>query len=198
MVSLKYGTGNDPYCYKNTDVLINELSIKDAIILEQAETEISNISSAAIDFTPPPYNFTYLQNIHRILFSDLYLWAGKTRIIGMRKGDTMFCHPEHIQRETDKLFKQFANDDYFQKSTITSLVVKIAELYGDLNIIHPFREGNGRSQRILFEHIIVNCGYKISWASVNKEDWIKANINSVHCDYLLLENIFSRCITESN
>jgi cell filamentation protein len=71
MTSLKYGTGNDPYCYKNTDVLINQLNIKDVSILENAENEISDISSASIDFAPPPYNFFYLQNIHQNLFGDL-------------------------------------------------------------------------------------------------------------------------------
>lgn len=196
MSSLKYGTGKDPYCYNDTDVLINRLNIKDASILEQAETEISDISSASIDFALPPYNFPYLQSIHQELFSDLYDWAGQPRTIGMNKGDTMFCRPEYIQHEVEKLFQTLAKNNYFQDTLIPELVIKIAELYGDLNIIHPFREGNGRSQRILFEHIIVNCGYKISWANVNKDEWIQANINSVHCDYSLLENIFSRCISE--
>ncbi|MGL1958689.1 MAG: Fic family protein [Colwellia sp.] len=196
MVSLKYGTGNDPYCYENTDILINKFEIKNATILEQAETEISNVSSASIDFSPPPYNFAYLQKIHQILFGDLYTWAGQSRTIGMNKGDTMFCRPEHIQREVTKLFNVLSHANYFQNISMTELIVKIAEFYGDLNIIHPFREGNGRSQRILFEHIIVNCGFKISWANVNKNEWIQANINSVHCDYSLLENIFTRCITE--
>jgi len=196
MVSRKYGTGNDPYCYTGTDVLINVLNITDATILEQAETEISDISSSSIDFAPPPYNFPYLQSIHHKLFSDLYAWAGQPRTIGMNKGDTMFCRPEYIQHEADKLFNILGNADYFQNISLSALIAKIAEFYGDLNIVHPFREGNGRSQRILFEHIIVNCGYKISWANVNKEEWIQANINSVHCDYTLLENIFTRCISE--
>jgi len=126
----------------------------------------------------------------------LYEWAGIARTIGINKGDTMFCRPEYIQQEADKLFKKLSNANYFQNASLSILIVKIAEFYGDLNIIHPFREGNGRSQRILFEHIIVNCGYKISWANVNKEEWIKANINSVHCDYSVLKAIFSRCISE--
>ncbi len=116
MPSLKYGTGNDPYCYKNTDVLINQLNIKDAVILEQAETEISDISSVSIDFAPPPYNFPYLQSIHQKLFGDLYAWAGESRTIGMNKGDTMFCRPEYIQREIDKLFNNLAKASYFQNT----------------------------------------------------------------------------------
>jgi len=196
MTSLKYGTGVDPYCYGDSDVLVNKLNIKDLVILEQAETEITEISSSTIDFSPPPYDFSYLQTIHQKLFTDLYEWAGKIRTIGINKGKTMFCRPEYIQQEAEKLFRALANANYFQGVPLSVLIVKIAEFYGDLNIIHPFREGNGRSQRILFEHIIVNCGYKISWANVNKEEWIEANINSVHCDYSVLEAIFSRCINK--
>tara|TARA_R110001583_G_scaffold138880_1_gene290620 strand:- start:47528 stop:47836 length:309 start_codon:yes stop_codon:yes gene_type:complete len=94
----------------------------------------------------------------------------------MNKGDTMFCRPEYIQREIDKLFKTLASANYFQNTPISVLIIKIAELYGDLNIIHPFREGNGRSQRILFEHIIVNCGYKISWVNVNKDEFQQSHL----------------------
>ena len=196
MVSMKYGTGDDPYCYKNTDILINNLNIKDNALLELAETDISLLSSESIDFAPPPYNFTYLKNIHKTLFSDLYLWAGLIRTIGINKGDTMFCRPEYIQREADKIFSLLAQENYFQRLNIEEFIIKMAEFYGDLNIIHPFREGNGRSQRILFEHITVNSGFQISWSSVTKDEWIQANINSVHCDYSLLESIFSRCVSE--
>jgi cell filamentation protein len=196
MVSMKYGTGDDPYCYTDTNTLINNLDIKDSNLLELAETDISRISSESIDFSPPPYNLNYLKSIHKTLFGDLYLWAGLTRTIGINKGDTMFCRPEYIQREADKIFSLLAKENYFQQLNIEIFIIKIAEFYGDLNIIHPFREGNGRSQRILFEHIIVNCGFQISWSSVTKEEWIQANINSVHCDYSLLEAIFSRCVSE--
>ncbi|MGB1262492.1 MAG: putative adenosine monophosphate-protein transferase Fic [Cognaticolwellia sp.] len=194
-MSIKYGTGNDPYCYNGTDVLINKLNIKNNSILENAEAELSQLSLESIDFTPPPYNFLYLQKIHKTLFGDLYDWAGSIRTIGMNKGDTMFCRPEYIQNETDKVFIKLAKNNYFLNIPHNSFINSIAELYGDLNIIHPFREGNGRSQRILFEHIIVNAGYKISWMNVSKDEWIQANINSVGCDYELLENIFTRCIS---
>jgi fido (protein-threonine AMPylation protein) len=70
MASLKYSTA--PCCCKDTDVLINQLNIKDSTIIEQAETEINDISSASIDFPPLPYSFPYLQNIHQTLFDDLY------------------------------------------------------------------------------------------------------------------------------
>ncbi|KRP59850.1 Fic/DOC family protein [Pseudomonas trivialis] len=72
---------------------------------------------------------------------------------------------------------------------------EIAEVYGDLNVIHPFREGNGRAQRILFEQIIVNAGGSVNWWLVKDAAWIPANIDAVACDYSGLEAIFQRCIS---
>jgi len=79
-------------------------------------------------------------------------------------------------------------------ATQADLVRQIAEAYGDLNVIHPFREGNGRAQRILFEQIIVNAGFSVNWWLVKHAAWIPANIDAVACDYRGLEAIFERCI----
>ena len=63
-------------------------------------------------------------------------------------------------------------------------------------MVHPFREGNGRVQRILFEHIVANCGYEISWSDIDKDSWVEANIAAVICDYSKLESIFDFCIED--
>ncbi|MGY2682727.1 fido (protein-threonine AMPylation protein) [Pseudomonas tolaasii] len=85
---------------------------------------------------------------------------------------------------------------WFVGATQDALVVQIAEAYGDLNVIHPFREGNGRAQRILFEQIIVNAGFSVDWWLVKDAAWIPANIDAVACDYRGLEAIFERCISK--
>ncbi|MNT81573.1 putative adenosine monophosphate-protein transferase fic [compost metagenome] len=64
-------------------------------------------------------------------------------------------------------------------------------------MIHPFRDGNGRAQRILFEHLIINAGYEISWWPVEEGEWLRANIEAVFCDYDALVRIFERCIGRS-
>lgn len=63
-----------------------------------------------------------------------------------------------------------------------------------MNMIHPLSDGNGRAQRILFEHIVINTGFEISWNHVDREEWVNANIASVHCDYAPFLAIFDRCI----
>jgi cell filamentation protein len=61
-------------------------------------------------------------------------------------------------------------------------------------MLHPFREGNGRAQRILFEHIIINCGYEFDLETIEQKEWIEANIAGVGCDYTPMAKLFSRCI----
>ncbi|MDH4580515.1 hypothetical protein E8F20_01340 [Pseudomonas sp. BN415] len=69
-----------------------------------------------------------------------------------------------------------------------------AEHFGDLNMIHPFRDGIGRAQRILFEHLIVNVGYEISWWPAEEAEWLRASVDTVVFDYSALIRIFDRCI----
>ena len=93
-----------------------------------------------------------------------------------------------------QLFAALAQANWFQVLGRTQLINACAELFGDLNVVHPFREGNGRAQRILFEHIIVNAGYEISWWPVEAGEWIQANIDAVGCDYAGLVRVFERCV----
>lgn len=190
----KYGTENDPLCYPESNVLINLLDITDQSALDIAEIDITNISILEINFNPPPYNLSYLSNIHKSLFSDIYSWAGELRTLDISKGTTRFCNVQFIEREAAKLFNKLAGDGYLEDLDRFDLVKAVAEYYGDINMLHPFREGNGRTQRILFEHIITNASFEISWETTNRDEWIEANIAAVNCDYKPLEAIFEKCI----
>ncbi|KPB68023.1 Cell filamentation protein Fic [Pseudomonas ficuserectae] len=62
-------------------------------------------------------------------------------------------------------------------------------------MIHPFREGNGRVQRILFEHLALSAGYELDWATVSQEEWVRANIDGVNVNYGPMKDIFERIVT---
>jgi cell filamentation protein len=193
----KYGAGQDPYCPPGSTVLRNRLNLTDAKTLAQAERDLSEVAAESIDFSPPPYSLSYLQAIHRRLFSDLYDWAGELRTVDISKDDTHFCVTSRIEPEANKLFNALAGANWFQELDRADLIIASAELFGDLNVVHPFREGNGRAQRILFEHIIVNAGYEISWWPVGPGEWIQANIDAVGCDYAGLVRVFERCVGQA-
>lgn len=172
----KYGTGQDPYCYPDSQVLENLLGIRDENTLENAERELTEIAVQNIGFSEPPYDYAYLKLIHKILFTDVYAWAGEERTIDLSKQDTRFCTATRIEPEANKLFSKLENKKYFVGLTEDELIVQAADLYSELNVIHPFREGNGRSQRILFEQIFLHCGYSISWNPVSRKEWLEANV----------------------
>ncbi len=191
---LKYGSNNDPYCYEGTEVLLNKINIKESSLLENAEREITSFTANEIDFSPAPYDLTYWRSIHKTLFIDLYEWAGEIRTVFITKKETQFCNPQFIEQEANRHFKILAKDNYYVGYSREVLIEKSAELFAELNLIHPFREGNGRTQRILFEHIFANCGYQIDWSSVSVDEWIAANIAGVYMDYSLLALIFDKAL----
>lgn len=191
----KYGAGDDPYCYPGSDVLINKLDIKEDEKLAEAEKVLSDLSLDDIEFSPPPYNLDYFQSIHLQLFSDIYEWAGKIRTVDISKGNTRFCTCQFIEREANKLFDDLAKANYFIHYTRDELVKAIAEFYVEINVVHPFREGNGRAQRILFEHIITNTGFTLSLESIEQDEWIEANIAGYNGDYGPMETLFEHCIS---
>ena len=192
----KYGElGDSLYCYSGTSILKNKLNIRDEHILEQAELELSGLSSSLIDYAEPPYNLQYLQAIHTQLFGDLYEWSGQLRQIDISKGDTRFCTFSRIEIETNNLLNSLQQQNYFQDLESKYFIPKLADLYCELNVIHPFREGNGRTQRIFFEHLIAYCGYGIDWSKINsKEHWVQANIEGFYGNLQPLIQIFDSCI----
>ncbi len=190
----KYGVGQDPYCYPGTQVLRNRLQLHEAQILAQAERDLTEIAASQLDFAPPPYGFDYLKRLHHILFRDLYEWAGQIRTVDISKGGTHFCTVNRVEPEAIKIFEAMAHDAWFEGYGREQLIEVAAPCYGDLNMIHPFREGNGRAQRILFEHLIINVGFEVNWWAVKEDEWIAANVDAVICDYRALLRVFDQCI----
>jgi cell filamentation protein len=191
----KYDAANDHYCISGTTVLRNKLGIEDESILEEAEREITSNTSDEITYQSPPYDMEYLQDLHLTLFEPLYDWAGCIRDASISKGGTIFCIPARILPESKKLFDDLESEDWFQELSREELCKKLAEYYCEFNMIHPFREGNGRVQRIFFEHLTLSTGYELDWFDVTKEEWIQANIDGVAVDYNKMEEIFSRILT---
>ncbi|WP_434557801.1 putative adenosine monophosphate-protein transferase Fic [Pseudomonas sp. Z5-35] len=193
----KYGVGEDAYCYAGSTVLRNKLEIRDESTLDEAEQQLSAIAAASVEFNPPPYSLSYLQNIHRALFCDLFEWAGELRTVGMAKQATRFCQPEYMEKEADKIFAKLATANWFEGMDRAELIVAVADAYCDINVVHPFREGNGRAQRILFEHLIMNAGFEISWWGIEKDEWICANIAAYNGVLGPMEEVFEKCIGQA-
>jgi len=189
----KYGVANDPYCWPGTSVLRNKLDIHDEAVLADAEAEFAAVALEHIEIEAPPFDLDYLRHLHEQLFCDVYEWAGEIRSIDLSKGTTRFCTSHRIAPEADKVMRALGRVDLLQTPRNTA-IGHIAECFGELNVVHPFREGNGRTLRLFFEHFLVLHGYAVDWRKVEHHGWISACIAAVECNYAPLEAIFEGCI----
>lgn len=146
-----YTTVQSVYCYPDTDVLINKLNIHDKAELKQAEEEFTAVKQMALLQEPIKGRFTktHLFRIHRFLFEDVYPFAGHIRKEQISKGDTMFYPPDLIDRELERVFKNIHSKKLLAEQGEEKQIQNLSQTMAELNIIHPFREGNGRSTREL-------------------------------------------------
>ncbi|UAA40012.1 putative adenosine monophosphate-protein transferase Fic [Paraneptunicella aestuarii] len=194
----KYDASNDHYCYKGSSTLVNLLNIEDMKTLEAAEREITAITVKRVTFSKPPYSLDYMKKLHRELFSDLYSWAGQIRTVDIAKGGTRFCNCSRIEAESKRRFDSLNREDWLNGLERELFCERLAEHYCELNMIHPFREGNGRVQRLLFEHLALAAGYELNWENVGKHEWVQANIDGVQVNYERMNNIFLNVVQPIN
>lgn len=193
----KYGVASDKYCYQNSNVLINLLDIRDSDELARAETEFTAVRYKTYEASQQiitDFTFDHLKHLHHHLFQDVYAWAGIPRDVDISKGNTRFCTWTRIEPEAVKLFKTVSSLSEHNKTNI--FVEKVADLFCELNLLHPFREGNGRVLRFFFEEMLFTLGYEVKWPEISQQDWIAANIAGVNLDLEPLKVIFSNAISE--
>ena len=191
-----YTTVQSMYCYPDTDVLINKLNIRDKAELKQAEEEFTAVKQMALLQEPIKGRFTktHLFRIHRFLFEDVYPFAGHIRKEQISKGDTMFYPPDLIDRELERVFKNIRSKKLLAERNEEKQIQNLSQTMAELNIIHPFREGNGRTQRVFLTQLIRNAGYDISFADMDTDLLMIATIQSAQGVTDLLKAVFSESI----
>ena len=149
--------------------LENKLDLTSSADLAREEERISKkkavelFETGLLD-TLPAGKFVTLQAIHKYLFEDIYDFAGEIRTVNMAKGNFRFAPLMYLQVALE-------NIDKMPQSNFDEIVEK----YVEMNIAHPFREGNGRSTRIWLDHILKNeIGKVVDWSKVDKEDYLLA------------------------
>ena len=185
-----YTTTQSIYCYPDSNVLKNKLNISDNKLLKTAEEEITLIKQMELLKNPIKGNFSkaHLMNIHKFIFEDIYSFAGKIRREQISKADTMFYPPNLIDRELDKVFTKIKEKNMLRETDEEKVFDNLAYVMAELNIIHPFREGNGRSIREFIRLMAKRMGYDLNWGNVDKEGLLEASILSVD-NYKFLINV---------
>ena len=164
----------------------NKLGLTSSAELAREEERISK--KKAIDLFEkdilknlPAGTFSTLQTIHKYLFEDIYEFAGEIRTVNIAKGNFRFAPLMYLKPALESI-------DKMPQSNFDEIVEK----YVEMNIAHPFREGNGRSTRIWLDHILKNeIGKVIDWSKVDKEDYLlameRSPIKDIEIKYLLKE-----------
>lgn len=183
------------YCYEGTSILINNYNIKDQDLLESLESDLTRKNLARISLNPIKGNFDlkHLQKIHKAIFKDIYPFAGKIRNEMISKDGMPFAFPLYISSNANRLFDELKSDNYLVNMPFDKFISRLAYYMSEINVIHPFREGNGRTNREFIRLLALNCKYEIDWENISKEDLLKASIESVK-DTKLLEYAIKRII----
>ena len=180
------------YCYSGTDVLYNKLGLMDELILAEAERDFAAIRQAElyIEGINGDISLRYLCDIHRQLFQDIYTWAGKIRTVDIAK-NTCFCLVQYIDSQFDYVYRQLRRDNFLVDiKSRDKMAERLAYYLGEINAIHPFREGNGRAQRIFIEQLCNHNGrFCIDYTGITPEDMIRASADSMRGDNRMLETL---------
>ena len=185
------------YCYPNSDVLKNKIGIQDMEKLQRLERRLTMLRILELVDKPiqGKFDLQHLCLIHRYIFQDVYDWAGEIRKVDIAKG-SMFCNVKFIESQAAEIFKKLKSEDYLQGLNEENTASRLAYYLSEINALHPFREGNGRSQREFIRTLTLHIGYVINFAKVSKEEMLKASKDSFLCDYGKMEQLFKKCINQ--
>ena len=187
----------DQYTYSDSEVLKNKAGITDTLYLHAFERKYVTARQAELAEQPIKGNFDmeHLKKIHGYLFQDVYAWAGKVRDIDIARIDPVnnktfeFCQSHLLDGYQENIFSKLKKDDYLQKLDQDTFAAKAAEAMGEINMLHPFREGNGRTQREFIRELGLQAGWEIDFSGITKEQMTEASIASFNMDYSGLKDL---------
>ncbi len=186
--------------YPGTKCLVNNFDIHDKAILKNVDKTLSTIRTAELfaeddEFVPSLESFF---SLHKTMFSDVYPWAGEIRVANASKR-TEFMKPESISRALDEIFKGLASSDYLKNfDDADDFINELAFFMSELELIHPFIDGNGRVIRLFLTLIAKRAGYSIGWAEVDPDYLLEASITAIDGDYQALIGLLEEIVLPIN
>lgn len=187
------------YFVDGDGALPNKLGITDENLLKKREDDIValHISEVLNEPDPREFDFDYLLALHRRLFGEIYDFAGQIRTVNIMKpdGEAPFAYAEFIPSEAARIFTQLKHDRYLVGLKKAEFVQKISALAADLNALHPFREGNGRTIRLFLALLAKHAGYIIDYSQVSHEEVILADKLAFGGKYDAIVKLYNRITT---
>jgi len=193
----RYNAGGD-----EADILKNKLGIKDPKELEDFETLL--LTDAYEHFlqllSEDKLNLTLdlLFELHSYFLGTLYTWAGKIRTVNISKGDAFFAPAQNIESTLKQFESEFEKNKPIAKDSEEVIARKLSFIHCELNVIHPFREGNGRTLRLFLDLLTMNVGYEaVDFKKIPGEEFISACRRGMLQDYQPMQNIYMRLLRKT-
>jgi cell filamentation protein len=185
----------DPYVYPGTDVLRNNFDIRDARALQVVEASITTPKLAELVRQPVPgnYDLDHLRRFHREIFSGVYPWAGEIRSVYIAKAQ-LFAAPQYIMSYLGDQLARLGAENHLRGLDQSQFVERATYYLAEVNAVHPFREGNGRTQRAFFGQLAHDAGYEIAWDRLDPDRNIEASIASLDGDNSKLQEQLSELV----
>ncbi|MBI3759460.1 MAG: Fic family protein, partial [Deltaproteobacteria bacterium] len=137
-------------------------------------------------------DLNHLRAIHRHLFQDVYEWAGEVRTVELNKGGQQFQFRRYIETGKADVHKRLADANFLKGLSRADFAGQAARIAGDVNYVHPFREGNGRTQLFYLEQLAGQASHPLDLARIAPERWIEASRLSHKGDYAAMSQEIGR------
>lgn len=172
---MAYTAEPDPLCYPDTTVLKNLLDIEDQSLLDEVELALF-LTRADEPFPVGAFDAEHYLSLHRHLFQDVYAWAGEIRTIRIGKDGNWFCYPEYITSELERVFAELGDADALRLVTAAEFAAHTGHFLAELNAVHPFREGNGRTQLAFLAMLAEHAGFTFNEERLDRDRVMHAMI----------------------
>ncbi|MBR1918610.1 MAG: Fic family protein [Spirochaetales bacterium] len=182
--------------YPDSKCLVNYFNIREKKQLIDVElffvcARMAELLAEPLDMN---FSFSYLQTIHERLFGDIYPSAGMIRRVAVSKSRD-FCLPQYLDEQIADIFKRLSEQHYLQDiDDREDFINELAFYMGELEALHPFRDGNGRAIRFFFVCLVKRAGYFFNWDEADPDRMLEASIASIDGDYQPLIDVFEEII----
>lgn len=188
------------YCYPASDILRNKFNIRDDNELSYKERlctsyRILNLKNDIVKIKGN-LDLKHLQDIHKYIFQDVYDWAGELRKIDIAKG-VMFAYSQFIIPESNRIFAELKNEQYLSTYSTNKFCERLAYYKAEINMLHPFREGNGRSIREFTRELAKFNDYNLDYSLVSEDEYMDAMVQSSTNNNKLIQ-VMKKCVSPIN
>ncbi|MGA9108209.1 MAG: Fic family protein [Bryobacteraceae bacterium] len=188
---------SDPYLYPGTNVLKNLRGLTDPNLLQRFEARRTHRRLAELIDTPLAGGFdvAHLKAIHRYIFQDVYEWAGQFRTVNLSKGGHLFGLATFLEPALQQILAKLATEKHLVDLDVEMFSNRAAYFLGELNAAHPFREGNGRTQREFIRELGLKAGHYIDWMATTIEEMTEASrLSHLTGELSLFTRVIRDCI----